>query len=201
MTRPLVALVAVALATVASASAQHYLGRDTIAGVRSIIVSVVSSSDQADACIPRPEQLKAEAESAFLRAGLRVVDEDQDYGVVDLLSDMLRRFPTGWEAVPAERQTAYQTAFRNRPHWFTVNTAAVRSPDGRCAASYTHELRRFEAIGGLGPSTLNFGLGLVVAYSDSGVVAGHPVRVGQMLKDHTVTAATTVANEILKARQ
>lgn len=98
MTRALVALVAVALAT--TASAQHYIGRDTIAGVRAIIVSVVSGSNQADACIPRPEQLKAEAESAFLRAGLRVVDEDQDYGVVDLLSDMLRRFPAGWEAVP-----------------------------------------------------------------------------------------------------
>lgn len=125
------------LITASPAAAAQYFADDNLAAVRTVAVLVDSTEREAPAtCLPSDEQLKAEAELVLRRAGVRVVEEDESYSAADVMALLLRAYPAGWDAVPAEQQAEYQTAMRNRPHHLTVAVVALQHGPGLCAISY-----------------------------------------------------------------
>ena len=197
--RKVMLVVGVALGIATPAAAQ-FVSKENLAAVRSVIVSVdASEREGSTTCLPSDEQLRAEAELALRRAGVRVLDESQSYNAADLLALLRRAYPAGWEAVPAERRTEYQTAMLNRPHYLSVGVVALQLGGGPvCAISYTYRLWRLEPLDaglGMGP------FGLVLPFSAGGVVTGGLTQAAGQLRETTNAEVTRLANEILSARR
>ena len=194
----LAAAVALLITASPAAPAAQFFADDNLAAVRAVAVLVDSTEREAPAsCLPADQQLKAEAELVLRRAGVRVVDEDESYGAADVMALVLRAYPAGWDAVPAEQQTQYQTAMQNRPHHLTVGVVALQHGPGLCAVSYSYRLWRIEPLGpGLAMGTF----GLVMSFYAGGVVTGGRIQAAGQLRETTNAEVTLLANRILRAR-
>ena len=179
-------------------AAAQFFADDNLAAVRAVAVLVESTEREGPAsCLPSDEQLKAEAELVLRRAGVRVVEEDESYGAADVLAHIFRAYPAGWDAVPAEQQSEYQVAMRNRTHKLTIEVAALHHGPGLCAISYRHQLWRLEPLQpGLGIGTF----GVVESFENGGVLTGGPVQAAGQLRERTNAQVTLLANRILRAR-
>ena len=162
-----------------------------LAKVRSVIVSTDRSGDSV--CLPTSAQLKAEAELVLRRAGLRVVDEGQNYTVLDVLQWTLAAAESA-DISATEAGRRNRDLYLNRPHRFEVSLVGLAT-GGRCAASYGFHLWRLELLAGNDPRDFV----LAPAYQQRGLLTGPDMP--RRLREETNAAATNLANEILKARE
>ena len=160
------------------ASAQISTG---LAWVAAIGVFVEHTED-GTTCRPNRGTLNAEAELILRRAGIVVDDDGQLYRAA---SDAKVSSTTTHE----EKQRAALL----QPHSLYISTVSVHI-GGRCAVGRSIELARFETteLGALVKATY---------FYHSGVWSGPPHAVSGSMREVVQEGVTTLANDILKAKQ
>ena len=186
----LIAAIGFALAAVASPASAQYTQPGQLAKVRAVFVVAELSGDSS--CLPTEVEVKAEAELVLRRAGLTVVDARQNYSAIEVVREMAAALNAD---TSADVNAMFHVPMLNRPHQLVVSFVALDTGRG-CAVSSAIELWRIEPLLGSDPTDM----ALAVAFKDLQLLTG-PDDMPNRLRTRTNAAATTIANEILKARE
>ena len=157
--------------------------RMQLSRVISVDVGVVATRGT-PGCRVDPKALQTEVELILRRSGILVVEPP--YGsLYDIMLSL---------DLSDEERAAAQLAL---PHWFRVSIVAVGNRHV-CALAHTSQLLRQE-MAGIGTAPMP---GYVVPFSTGlGTVIGSPDYVSEAVEREVRGIATSLANEILKARQ
>lgn len=140
----------------------------------------VDHTEDGTTCTPNTRALTAEAELILRRAGITVDDDKKLYrSAVDARIS----------GSPEEKRRAAILL----PHSLYITTTGVHI-GGRCAIGRSIELVRFE------PTALGAAV-MATYFTQDGVWSGPPSAVNSALREIVQEHVTTLANEILKARQ